>query len=586
MKFLRNLLAAILGSLIAFGILFVMFMIFITLVGNIDDGVVVKRNSVLELSFTEPIADYLGQNEGDPFAALFDEGVGLDQIIHAIKVAKDDDDIAGISMATSYLQAGLAQTQELRKALLDFKSEGKFIYAHYDFYTQKDYYLASAADEVYLNPQGAMDFKGLATEVLYFKDLQEKSGVKMEVIRHGKYKSAVEPFLSNSMSEENRSQLQELISSIWGSMVTDIANSRNTTAENLNVIADTLGGRSPEYAVLSGLIDGAIHFDEYEKILKDRVGVSTDKELNYVQLNDYLGVSKNRRLQTGKDKIAIIYAQGDIYYGEGNQEYIGQGIIKEALQKARDNDDVKAIVLRVNSPGGSALVSDIIWREIKITKSEKPVVVSFGNLAASGGYYIGVAGDKIFAEPTTITGSIGVFGTIPNVSEFAGDIGINAEQVGTNKNSVDYSLFEPLSDSFRKVVEEGIEETYETFLQRVAEGRNMSVEAVDEIAQGRVWSGIDAQRIGLVDELGGLDDAIVAAAEIAGLQTYGIRKYPKYQSDFEQFMENLGGVKSKIGHSFLKDEIGEDAFELLKELKQVTQQKGIQTRMPFTLNIR
>ncbi len=586
MKFLRNLLAAILGSLIAFGIVFVMFWVFVALVSTADDGVVVKKNSVLELSFTEPISDYMGKDDTDPFAAFFEEGVGLDEIIHAIRVAKEDNDIAGISMTTSFLQAGLAQTQEIRKALLDFKSGGKFVYAHSDFFTQKDYYLASAADELYLNPQGAMDFKGLATEVLYYKDLQEKSGIKMEVIRHGKYKSAVEPFLSNTMSEENRSQIQELISSIWGSMVDDMAFSRNMTTDNLNVIADTLGARTPEFAVFSGLLDGAIYFDEYEKILKDRVGVDAANELNYVQFKDYIGLSKKRKLHTGKDKIAVIYAQGDIYYGEGDREYIGQGLINKALQKTRDDESIKAIVLRVNSPGGSALVSDIIWREIELTKNEKPVVVSFGNLAASGGYYIGVAGDKIFSEPTTITGSIGVFGTIPNVSELAGDIGINAEQVGTNKNSVDYSLFEPMSDSFRQVVQEGIEDTYETFLQRVADGRNMTIESVDEIAQGRVWSGIDAQRLGLVDELGSLDDAVDAAAEMAGLQSYGIRKYPKYPSDFEQFMESFGGAKAKIGQAVLKEEIGADAFELLKELRQMTKQKGVQTRMPFTLNIK
>ena len=586
MKFLRNLLAAILGSLIAFGILFVMFLVFITLVGNADDTVTVAKNSVLELSFTEPISDYKGSDVGDPFAALFEEGVGLDRIIHAIKVAKEDDDIAGISMTTSFLQAGMAQTQEIRRALNDFKADGKFVYAHSDFYTQKDYYLASVADEVYLHPQGAMDFKGLATEVLYFKDLQEKSGVKMEVIRHGKYKSAVEPFLSNTMSEENRAQIQELISSIWGSMVGDMASSRNLTAENLNSIADTLGGRNPQYALFSGLIDGAIYYDEYEKIVKDRVGVSSDKELNVVQFRDYLGVSKKRRLNTGKEKVAIIYAQGDIYYGEGDEQYIGQGIMVDALEKARDNENIKAIVLRVNSPGGNALVSDIIWREIELAKKEKPVVVSFGNVAASGGYYIGVGGDKIFAEPTTITGSIGVFGTIPNIHELAGDIGINAEQVGTNDRSIDYSFFEPMSDSFRKVIEEGIEDTYETFLKRVADGRNMSTAQVDEIAQGRVWSGVDAQRLGLVDELGSLDDAVNAAAEMAGLREYGLQKYPRYRSDFEQFMDNLGGVKAKIGQSILKDEMGDDAFELLKEVKQMTKQKGVQTRMPFTLNIK
>ncbi|GMN10729.1 signal peptide peptidase SppA [Croceitalea sp. MTPC9] len=585
MKFLRNLLAAIMGCLIAFGILFFMFFVFAALVGSGDDGVVVKENSILELSLNQPISDYEGTNDSDPFASLFEEGQGLDKILHAIQVAKNDDKIKGISMTTGFLMTGLAQTQEIRSALNDFKSEGKFIFSHADFYTQKNYYLASVADELYLNPQGAMDFKGLASEVLYYKDLQEKTGVKMEVIRHGKYKSAVEPYLSNTMSEANRSQIKELITSLWNSMLTDISSSRNIDVASLNIIADTLGGRTPEYAVKSGLVDGNIYFDEYEGFLREKLDFEEDKELNYVDFDDYIKVASKKTLKTGVDKIAVIYAQGEIFYGEGSKEIIGQGVINRALNKARDNENIKAIVLRVNSPGGSALVSDIIWREIELTKKVKPVVVSFGNVAASGGYYIAAGADKIFAEPTTITGSIGVFGTIPNINELAADIGINAEQVGTNKNSVDYSLFEPMTDTFRNQVQEGIEQTYETFLQRVADGRKMSVEQVNEIAQGRVWSGVDAKALGLVDEIGNLDDAIAAAAEMVNLESYGIRKYPKYKSDFERLMEDLGGAKAKFGESIIKEELGNEAFQILKEVKQLSSQKGIQARMLFTLKI-
>lgn len=586
MKFLRNLLAAILGCLIAFGVLFFMFFVFAALLGSGDDAVKVKENSILELSLNQPIRDYEGKDASDPFAGLFEEGQGLDEILHTIAVAKNDDKIKGISMTTSFLQAGLAQTQEIRAALANFKADGKFIYAHSDFYTQKVYYLTSVADKMYLNPQGAMDFKGLASEVLYYKDLQEKTGIKMEVIRHGKYKSAVEPYLSNTMSEANRSQIKELITSLWNSMLTDISTSRNIDVANLNVIADTLGGRTPKYAVESGLIDGNVYFDEYEGLLREKLAIEEDKKLNYVDFEDYVKVASKKTLKSGVDKIAIIYAQGEIFYGEGSKEIIGQGAINRALDKARDNDNIKAIVLRVNSPGGSALVSDIIWREIELTKKIKPVVVSFGNVAASGGYYIAAGADKIFAEPTTITGSIGVFGTIPNINELAADIGINAEQVGTNKNSIDYSLFEPMTDAFRNQVQEGIEDTYETFLQRVADGRNMSVEAVDEIAQGRVWSGVDAKELGLVDEIGNLDDAIAAAAEMVDLETYGIRKYPKYKSDFEKLMEDFGGAKAKVGESFIKEELGEEAFQILREVKQLSQQKGVQARMPFTLKIK
>ncbi len=586
MKFLRNLLASILGSLVAFGLLMGMFFIFLALMGSVDDGVVVKKNSVLELSFVAPILDYTGKDETDPFAAFGSNELGLDEILHTIEVAKNDDNIEGISITTGFLQAGVAQTREIRKALLDFKSSGKFVMAHSDVYAQRDYYLASAADEVYINPVGVLDFKGLATEVLFFKELQEKSGIKMEVIRHGKYKSAVEPFLSDTMSDENRTQIKELITSIWNVIVDDISESRNITPQNLNIIADTLGGRTPEYAVASGLLDGALHYDQYESLLKEKMEVPEDKELNYVGLRDYVQKANKKKIHTGSDKIAVIYAQGEILGGEGGKDYIGQKLIVDALHKAVENESVKAIVLRVNSPGGSALVSDIIWREMQLAKKEKPLVVSFGNVAASGGYYIGVGGDKIFAEPTTITGSIGVFGTIPNVSELAKNIGVNAEQVGTNKNSVDYSFFEPMTDSFRSVVQESIEETYDTFLDRVSKGRNMSVEQVNEIAQGRVWSGVDAQAIGLVDELGTLDDAIAAAAEMAGLESYGVRKYPKYKSDFERFMEDFGSVKTKLGESIIQEEIGAEAYEILKEFKQFTKQEGIQAKMPFSLKIK
>ncbi|MEM9650223.1 MAG: signal peptide peptidase SppA [Bacteroidota bacterium] len=586
MNFLRNLLAAILGCLVAFGILMAMFFIFLTLMASADEGVVVKENSVLELSFTQPIRDYIGKDASDPFGGLWENELGLDDILHGIKVAATDDRIAGISLTTSFLQAGLAQAQEIRRALEDFKASGKFVYAHSDFFTQKDYYLTSVADEVYLNPVGGMEFKGLATEVLYYKDLQEKAGIKMEVIRHGKYKSAVEPYLSNTMSPENREQITTLITSLWDEMLGEIGNSREINEETLNIIADTLGARTPEYAVASGLIDGTMHFDQYEALLKERMEWDEEEELNYVEFEEYLLEASGKRLQIGKDKVAVIYAQGEIFYGEGGKEFIGQGMMSRALQKAAKNENVKAIVLRVDSPGGSALVSDIIWREMELAKKEKPVVVSFGNVAASGGYYIGVAGDKIFAEPTTITGSIGVFGTIPNAHELAGKIGINAEQVGTNKNSVDYSLFEPMSDSFRDVVQQGIEDTYETFLSRVSESRNMSIAEVDSLAQGRVWSGVDAKANGLVDELGSLDDAIAGAAEMAELGDYGIRKYPKYKSNFQKLMEDLGSAKIKIGTALIKEELGSETYQILKEFKNMTDQKGIQAKMPFSLNIK
>ena len=586
MKFLRNLLAAILGCLVAFGILFCMFLVFAALVGNAGDGVVVKENSVLKISISDPIYDYYGADENDPFAGLFEEGQGLDDILHAIQVAKTDNRIQGISIRNNYLMAGLAQTQELRKALEDFKTSGKRIYALHDFYSQKDYYLASIADKVFLNPQGLMDFKGLSSEVLYYKDLQEKSGIKMEVIRHGKYKSAVEPYLSDTMSEENRTQIKELLTSLWTQMLTDIAASRNISVENLNVIADTLGARSPQMAVSSGLLDGLLFQDQYQKEWKETLGIDDEDDINVISLKDYVTVAKNKNKNAGKDKIAVIYAQGEILYGEGNRDVIGQGTMTRSLIRARENDNIKAVVLRVDSPGGIGLVSDIIWREVVLTREVKPVVVSFGNVAASGGYYLAVGADKIFAEPTSITGSIGVFATIPNIHEFSTKIGINAEQVGTNENSIDYSFFEPMTDSFRQERQDYVQDGYDTFLERVAEGRKMSVEAVNEIAQGRVWSGVDALEIGLIDELGNLDDAIAAAADMAGLDRPSIRKYPKYKSDFERFMDDFGGTKLRLGEQILKEELGIETYQTLKELRRMTkQQKGLQARMPYHLNI-
>lgn len=586
MKFLGNLLAAILGCLIAFGVMMAMFFIFIALVSSADDTKTVKSNSVLEIQIQNPVEDYVGGDNADPFAGLFQQSQGLDEILHAIAVAKTDDKIKGISINNNFIMAGLSQTQAIRAALEDFKESGKFIYAYADVYTQKDFYLSSVADSLFLNEVGVLDFKGLSSEVLFYKNLQEKTGIKMEVIRHGKYKSAVEPYLSNEMSDANRTQIKELLSSLWNSMIDEVAISRKLSVENLNTIADTLGGRTPELALKSKLIDDVLFFDEYETKIKNALKASLKDDINYISLKDYIPSAKKKVLLKGDDKIAVIYAQGEIFYGEGGPNIIGQGIINSSLIKAREDEDVKAIVLRVNSPGGSALTSDIIWREIELTKAIKPVIVSMGDVAASGGYYIAAGADKIFAESTTITGSIGVFGTIPNASELAEKIGINAEQVGTNKNSVDYSLFEPMTDAFRNTVQEGVENTYSTFLSRVAQGRNMTVAEVDSVAQGRVWSGVDAKKLGLVDEIGGLDDAIKAAAEIAGIKNYGINSYPKYKSGFERFMEDFGGASSKIKQDFIREEIGEETYSILKEVKSAMKQQGVQARMPFIMNIK
>lgn len=588
MTFLRELLAAILGVFISFMIMFFVFVAIVSVIGSSfgeDEKVVVKKNSVLVLKLEDVIKDYAPKSN-DPIEQLLgleEDKMGLNNILNAIDNAKYDDNILGISIESLMIRGGIAQIQEIRDKLYEFKESGKFILAFSDVYVQKNLYLSSVADSVYVNPEGFIDFRGLSGEVLFFKDFQEKYGVKMEVIRHGKYKSAVEPFLANEMSEDNREQTEVFLKSIWSEMVEDIEESRNLESTRINYIADELLARTPDLAIENSMLTGKLYKDEYVKILKQLGGVPEDRQLNSISVKNYINSGKGRIITTASDKIAVIYAQGEIIYGKGDENYIGPDLIIEALKKARKAKDVKAIVLRVNSPGGSALASDMIWREIEITKKEKPVVVSMGNLATSGGYYISCNADKIVADPTTITGSIGVFGMVPNISEFADRIGINAEQVGTNKRSVNYSLFEPMSDDFYKVTKEGIERVYVTFVTKVAEGRNLSYEEVDQIAQGRVWTGEQALDNGLVDALGGLEDAIKLAASIVELDEYRIRSYPDYKKEFkDMFSGPFGSIKEQL----LLDEIGEENLKLFRHAQNFDNWTGIQTRLPFLLEIK
>ncbi len=588
MTFLRELLAAILGVFISFTIMFFVFMAIVSVIGSSfgeDEKVVVKKNSVLVLKLEDVIKDYAPKSN-DPIEQLLgleEDKMGLNNILNAIDNAKYDDNILGISIESLMIRGGISQIHEIRDKLYEFKESGKFILAFSDVYVQKNLYLSSVADSVYVNPEGFIDFRGLSGEVLFFKDFQEKYGVKMEVIRHGKYKSAVEPFLANEMSEANREQTEAFLKSIWSEMVEDIEESRKLESTRINYIADELMARTPDLAIKNSMLTGKLYKDEYVKILKQLGGVPEDRQLNSISVKNYINSGKGRIITTASDKIAVIYAQGEIIYGKGDENYIGPDLIIEALKKARKAKDVKAIVLRVNSPGGSALASDIIWREIEITKKEKPVVVSMGNLATSGGYYISCNADKIVADPTTITGSIGVFGMVPNISEFADRIGINAEQVGTNKRSVNYSLFEPMSDDFYKVTKEGIERVYVTFVTKVAEGRNLSYEEVDQIAQGRVWTGKQALDNGLVDALGGLEDAIKLAASIVELDEYRIRSYPDYKKEFkDMFSGPFGSIKEQL----LLDEIGEENLKLFKHAQNFDNWTGIQTRLPFLLEIK
>ncbi|CAM1346204.1 signal peptide peptidase SppA [Tenacibaculum crassostreae] len=581
MKFLRNLLASILGFFIALFLIFVFFFIIAAIAGD-GDKVVVKENSVLELDLSTPIKDY-APKEDNPIAEaleLTEEKLALNKIINAIENAKTDTKIKGISIKTTFVNAGIAQTQAIRNKLEEFKESGKFVYAYNDVYSQKNYYLSSVADSLFLNPVGAIDFKGLSTEILYFKDFEDKYGIKMEVIRHGKYKSAVEPFLENQMSEANREQTTSFLKSIWSEIIEDVSKSRNISIEELNIIADNSNGRNAETALKSNLIDASIYEDEY----KEKLASVTNDKFKTISLEDYIKSGKGRVSSTSKDKIAVIYAQGDIMYGEGSEDYIGQGIINKAIIKAKEDNNVKAIVLRVNSPGGSALASELIWRELELAKQEKPLVVSMGNLAASGGYYIACNADKIIAEPTTITGSIGVFGAIPNFSQFAGNIGINAEQVHTN-NSATYSVFEPMNQKFYDITKEGVEQIYTTFVNRVSTGRNMTFEQVNEVAQGRVWTGKEAIEKGLVDQLGSLEDAIKVAAELAEIETYKVRNFPNYKTDLKDALQ-LSPFGKASKEEILKEAMGDENYQLYYNINRMKNLKGIQARMPFTFQIK
>ena len=585
MKFLGNVLATIVGIFIFFMLFFFGILLIGAIFGGDSEGVEVKNNSVIELNLEHISNDYAGKYK-DPWMDVFSERkkIGLTDIINAIETAKTDDDIKGISILNNNSEIGMAQSKSLRDALESFKKSGKFVMAYANYYTQKEYYLNSVANTIYLNPVGELDFKGLSTEVMFFKDFQDKSGIKLEVIRHGKYKSAVEPFLENKMSDANREQTTALLNSVWSSVITDISKSRNISLAKLNEIANGLLARTPAMAKAQKLVDVVAYEDVYHDAIRKALKVAKDEEYNTVSITDYTQktVTTSINLNTSNE-IAIIYAQGEIQSGEGDVNIIGEGSMRRSLQEARKNKDVKAIVLRIDSPGGNALTSDLIWREIELTKKVKPVVVSMGNYAASGGYYIACNANKIFAENNTITGSIGVFGILPNFTVIANRYGINTEQVRTHENASDYSPFVPLDEKFKAVTLESIEHVYKTFVVHVAEGRKMTFAQVDAIAQGRVWTGSDAVKIGLVDKIGGLDDAIHEAAAIAKIKTYSTQNYPEYEKNFNDFLANFPFAKSK--ESFIKEEIGTENYKLMQQLKQLQARKGVQALMPFEINI-
>lgn len=586
MKFLGNVLATIVGLFVFFMLFFFGIVLVAAVFGGESEAVTVKSNSVIELNLEDIKYDYAGKYE-DPWITIFSDkkSIGLSDVIEAIEAAKNDSNIKGISILNNESSLGMAQSKALRDELESFKKSGKFIMAYANSYTQKEYYLNSVANTIYLNPVGDMDFKGLSAELMFFKDFQEKTGVKMEVIRHGKYKSAVEPFLENKMSDANREQTTALLNSIWNSVVSEIATSRKVSVEKLNEIANGLLARTPEMAKAQKLVDVVAYEDVYHDAIRKALKVDKDEDYNKVSVFDYTKKNNTTSIVTDTpNKIAIIYAQGEIQSGEGDVNTIGEGSMRRSLQEARKDKDVKAIVLRIDSPGGNALTSDLIWREVELTKKVKPVVVSMGNYAASGGYYIACNANTIFAENNTITGSIGVFGILPNFSQLTKKVGINVEQVRTHENASRYSPFVPLDEKYKAVTLEGVEHIYNTFVTHVAEGRKMTFEQVDAIAQGRVWAGSEALKIGLVDKIGGLNDAIKEAAKLSKTQKYGTQNYPEYKKDFNDMLSSLPFSQSKV--NFIKEEIGEENYKLMEQLKRFQEQKGVQALLPFEINIK
>jgi protease-4 len=549
----------------------------------------VKTNTVLHLDFPYEIPD---RNSGNPLDNFdFDRfeaspNLGLNEILGNIKKAKDDEHISGIFLNTVFLQTGAASVEEIRDALIDFKSSGKFVISYAEAYSQKAYYLASVADEIHLNPAGFFEFKGLSMQLMFFKGAMEKLDIEPQVIRHGKFKSAVEPFILDKMSPENRTQSEKFIGTIWDHLLEGISESRNIDIQKLNELADNMSISHPKQALEAGLIDRLSYEDEVIELLKEKAGIAADDKLSLVKLTKYSRVKHKQKGDAEKafnNRVAVVYALGEIRSGKSSEGVMGSETIAKAIREAREDDKVKAVVLRVNSPGGSALASDVIWRETILTKAKKPVVVSMGNVAASGGYYISCAADRIFASENTITGSIGVFGLIPNMQGFFNNkLGISIDTVKTNRHSDINTVFRPLTKTEKDIIQGIVENVYSDFTSKVAEGRNMPVTTVDSIGQGRVWSGKDALKIGLVDEMGGLEKAIAAAAELAELdEDYKVKGYPEQDQPFHLLLNEFA---SDAEGALLKKTFG-DSYNHYKHLHSFVQQQGIFTRMPFNIII-
>ncbi len=548
-----------------------------------DNGYKAKENTVLKINLDGDIKERsiknpFGEIDLGPFMPKGTVGIG--DIIESLKHAKTDKNIKGIYLEISNPVAGFATLEEVRNALLDFKKSGKFIYTYSEGYSQKAYYLATTADKLYLNPEGGLEIKGLSSQMMFFKNMLEKTGVEVQIFRHGKFKSAIEPFMLDKMSEANRAQVETYLGSLWNHMVNGMAKSRGLTAKEINNMADNLSIRSPKDAVNYKLVDELKYEDEVFSAIKKNIHIPETDKITFASLTDYSESITDEKVS--KNKIAVIYAVGEIESGEGDDTKIGSERIAKAIRDARLDKNVKAIVLRVNSPGGSALASDVIWRETVLAQKAKPFIVSMGDVAASGGYYISCAADRIFAQPNTITGSIGVFGMIPNAQKALSEkLGITIDTVNTNKHSDVGTILRGATPAEYEYIQQSVEHIYDVFITKVATGRKTTKNNIDSIGQGRVWSGADAIKINLVDELGGINDAISYAAKQAKVSDYKLLELPKQKDPLQEL---LGNTKEEMETRSMKSNLGE-TYLYVKQIKNVLQLKGVQARLPYEMII-
>ena len=581
---MRGFFKLVLANLTAIFILcagFFIFFIGFLIISSISEGVDVKQDSVLTLDLKTRIIDSPSEDQDDIFAFNKEKetSVLLYDILQAINRAKNDNKIKGISLEIDNFQAGMTQMDDIRNALIDFKKSGKFVYAYGNTVSQGAYYLGSVADKYYLNPAGLIELKGLSTEVTFFKNFAEKYGIGIQVIRHGKFKAAVEPFLRDDISPENKEQLSTLLNDIWANTSKKIADSRKISLPELNMITDSLYSYLPNLSLKYKLADQLIQKSEYDNIIRKKLNIDADKKINKISFAKY---SESLESENDGKKIAVLYASGAIYNGKGYDGIYAENFVKE-IKKIQKDDDIKAVVFRINSPGGSANASDEILFEMQQLKRKKPVIVSFGDYAASGGYYIAMGADKIFSEPNTLTGSIGVFGVIPYFKELAQKNGIRSDAVTTNANSNMISAINGLSPGTLTIMTRSVESTYQRFIHFVTQNRKKSFEEIDSVGGGRVWSGVRAKEIGLVDELGSLQDAIKYAAKSANIKDYRVSAYPAKVSKFEQIFSSE--TEEDFSTRLIQRKLGKENFKIFQHITDPDAKTAVLMESPFSVKI-